>query len=157
MIDPRQLRDWVVRPALHLIGAWSLPAEQQVMGTAAKESRLVFLHQVGGGPALGLWQMEPETHDDIWSNFLRFRQGLREKVCGLVAAWPLGPEQLATNLAYGAAMCRIQYLRDPEALPKACDVPGMARTWKRVYNTPSGKGREEEFVASWGLVAGLYR
>lgn len=54
---------YVVRPVLRVMSAWSQPAEDLVMGTAAQESRLTYLRQLGGGPALGLWQMEPATHD----------------------------------------------------------------------------------------------
>jgi len=62
-LDAGQLRMYVVRPVLRVMSAWSQPAEDLVMGTAAQESRLTYLRQLGGGPALGLWQMEPATHD----------------------------------------------------------------------------------------------
>lgn len=127
------------------------------MGTAAQESRLEWLSQLGGGPGLGLWQCEPATHEDIWQNYLRFREELRGRVCLLLAAWPSGAAALASNLAYAAVMCRLQYLRDREPLPPAGDVEAMARTWKRVYNSEKGKGTPAEFVRNWRLVGDLYR
>lgn len=166
-LDPRQLRDLVVRPALEHIGLWSLAAEQLVMGTAAQESRLTYLAQVGGGPALGLFQMEPATHLDIWTNFLRFRKDLRRQVIGLLVpgvpslapvdlASPPGPMALVLNLSYAAAMCRVHYYRSKATLPEAGDVPGMAARWKAVYNSEAGAGKPEEFIRNWRLVAGLY-
>lgn len=168
-LDPRQLRDLVVRPALEHIGLWSLAAEQLVMGTAAQESRLTYLAQVGGGPALGLWQMEPATHLDIWANFLRFRKDLRRHVIGLLApgvpaaltaaADPTvapGPMALVLNLSYAAAMCRVHYYRSKAALPAEGDVAGMAKRWKSSYNSAAGAGKPEEFMRNWRLVAELY-
>jgi len=167
-LDPRQLRDLVVRPALEHIGLWSLAAEQLVMGTAAQESRLTYLAQVGGGPALGLWQVEPATHLDIWSNFLRFRKDLRRQVVALLApgvpsmgALDLvgapGPMALALNLSYAAAMCRVHYYRSKLPLPAEGDVAGMAQRWKESYNTALGAGKPEEFIRNWRLVEGLYK
>src|SRR5258708_26545125 len=40
----------------------------------------LFRSQLGGGPAVGLFQMEPTTHDDCWTNFLNFRPVLAGKV-----------------------------------------------------------------------------
>lgn len=168
-LDPRQLRDLAVRPALEHIGLWSLAAEQLVMGTAAQESRLTYLAQVGGGPALGLWQMEPATHADIWTNFLRYRKDLRRRVSELLvpgvpplaAAVDLaiapGPVALVLNLSYAAAMCRVHYYRSKAPLPAAGDVTGMAKRWKDSYNTAAGAGKPEEFIRNWRLVEGLYR
>jgi hypothetical protein len=80
MIDPRQFRALIVRPALESINLWSQQAEDLVMGTAAQESRLIYLRQLGNGPALGLFQMEPATHNDIWVNFLRWKPSWQNAV-----------------------------------------------------------------------------
>lgn len=148
-LNAKHLRDYVVRPALQHVGLWSENAERLVMGTAAQESGLVALHQIGGGPALGLWQMEPETHEDIWENYLAFRTPLRTKLHELTPSWPDLREQLITNLAYGAAMCRLKYLRDKAPLPDKNDIAGMAAIHKRVYNTADGATKPGEFVKNY--------
>lgn len=153
-LDVRQVRDYVVRPVLEDLGVWSLPAEALVLGTAAQESQFVNLHQVGGGPALGLWQMEPATFDDLFVSYLAFRPGLDRTVRALISAAnaagrpPLALE-LAWNLRLGAAMCRLHYLRAPFELPVVGDVAGMARAWKEFYNTPGGAGTADEFVNNY--------
>jgi hypothetical protein len=175
-IDPTQLRVRVIRPALSRIDLWSAAAEDLLLGTAAVESGCGrYLVQVGGGPALGIFQMEPATHDDLWENYLRFKfdtLGLRvfnmtERTTRASTAWrPLlgvsphgfaghtsivcpSTDQLVTNLAYAAAMARVHYRRVPEPLPAAGDAAGMARFWKRHYNTPLGAGTEEKFLRAW--------
>ncbi len=52
-MDTRQFRDFIVRPALQQINAWTLNAEQLVMATAMAESGLFFVQQIGRGPARG--------------------------------------------------------------------------------------------------------
>jgi len=150
-LDAGQLRMYVVRPVLQVMSAWSRPAEDLVMGTAAQESRLQYLRQLGGGPALGLWQMEPATHDDIWDNWLSGKPAMRLSVLGVsrMDSRP-PPEALVYNLRYAAAMCRAHYLRKPGAIP--ADLPGQAAYWKQNYNTPLGAGTVAEYIRNYSLV-----
>lgn len=157
-MDPRQLLEFVVRPTLKKIGWHSEAAEQLVLGTIWQESRGKYIKQLHG-PALGLVQMEPETHDDIWINFLEYRRELSDLVCQLLsvsAAWEMthAPpfNELIANLNYSVAMCRVHYLRVAEPLPKAGNVEGMAAYWKKYYNTRCGKGTAEEFVKNYPKV-----
>jgi len=105
-----------------------------------------FLVQLGGGPALGIFQMEPNTHDDIWLNFLQYREALAGEIRGQYMVNG-GASELVWNLAYATAMCRMHYLRKPGAIPTS--VEGMAAYWKKHYNTELGKGTEEEFIANY--------
>lgn len=156
MIDPKQLRYEVVRPSLEWIGLYSKEAEDLLMGTAAQESRLQYLKQLGTGPALGIFQMEPATHDDIWDNYLAFHPDLASQVRGLASQhkWTDNPaRELVGNMMYAAAMSRVFYRRVKAALPEQGDVAAMARYWKRYYNTPLGAGTEAEFVRNYRLVS----
>ena len=147
------LRELVIRPALQHIELWSQAAENLVLGTALVESNAEYLHQVKG-PALGLWQMEPATHDDIWINFLQYNASLREwlKELQTPAAFTNGANELIGNLYYGAAMCRIHYRRVAEPLPKAKDAEAMAAYWKAHYNTSAGAGRVEKALPRFIVV-----
>lgn len=158
MIDAGQLRLLVVRPALVDADVWSPAAENLVMGTAAQESSLVYLHQVGGGPALGLWQMEPATHHDIWTNYLAYQAPLATRILSasmLMTAdsspFEVPDQALVFNLKYAALMCRAHYRRRPEPLPEANDVAALAAYWKLHYNTPAGAGTEDEFMRHYQL------
>lgn len=146
MIDIGQFRSLVVRPTLERLDAHSAAAENLVLGTALQESALRYLHQLGSGPALGLFQMEPATHDDLWDSYLAHRADLRERVAALLAPGAARLDQLVWNLGYATAMCRVHYRRVPAALPDAGDVAGLAAYWKQYYNTPAGRGRPEEFI-----------
>ena len=153
VINATQLRELIVRPALKLIGLHSLAAENLVMGTAAQESHLEYLKQLGGGPALGLFQVEPFTYDDYWENFVDDREDLRDSI--LAAIRTTGepqPDRVIWDLRYAAIMCRIHYRRIPKPLPEAGDVWAMAAYWKRYYNTVHGAGTEQEFVDNYRRV-----
>jgi hypothetical protein len=145
-INAAQLREHVIRPTLKHLDLWSQAAENLVLGTILTESRGEYLKQVGTGPALGLIQMEPATHDDIWNNHLKYQPVLSAKLRELEtpAALTKGALELIGNLYYAAAMCRVFYRRLPDPLPAADDPEGMARLWKKRYNTPLGAGTVEK-------------
>lgn len=157
MITVAQCREFA-RNACKTLGAWSPAAEDLLVGTAIQESALKYTRQLGGGPALGYWQMEPATHDDIWRNYLAFRLPLVTKIEQLLpASGPVLSSQairldaLEHNPAYGAAMARLKYLRSPLALPLVGDLAGYAKAWKTIYNTGGGAGTEQEFILHWKL------
>ena len=151
MIDPSQFRELIVGPTLKSMDAWSLAAEDLLMGTAMQESGLRFLKQLAGGPALGVYQMEPATADDIWTNYLAHRKDLADKVSSFGMS-RLIENQYAGNLYYATAMCRVHYMRVSEPLPDAGDAVGMGRYWKKHYNTVLGAGKAIEFVESFDKV-----
>ena len=70
--------------------------------------------------------MGPATHDDLYANYLSYHQELASRLMELRAPALSLDENLATNLMYGAAVCRLCYYRQPEALPEAGDLEGQA-------------------------------
>jgi len=154
-MNPKQFRIHIVRRALHHVGLYSHAAENLLMGTAATESGgFEYLDQITGpddttlGPAYGLFQIEAATHMDLFKNMLNYPkwQVLKAKVNQLSALNPPLPVQLASNLCYASAIARVIYYRDSEPLPEADDLQGLARYYKRVYNTSAGKGSAEKFI-----------
>lgn len=145
---PVQVRREIVTPVLELIGLGGDAAGSLLTGTALAETGLAYIRQVtdgGPGPALGLWQMEPFTHDDIWATFLPAPRlaGLRRHLLLLRGQWPAGAAQMASNMAYACAMARVKYYRAPDPLPAATDAVAMCRMWKRIYNTSLGAGEAD--------------
>ena len=116
----------VIRPVLTALGLDQdvSGATELLLGTALQESGLAHRVQLGGGPARGLFQMEPNTHDDIWANFLRFRAPLAEKVGKFLDGNRPNSQFLTNNDLYAAAMTRILYLR-------------MGQLWER-RRSPNG-------------------
>ncbi len=151
MIDPNDFRHYVVRPTLtclHPPVPVSRAAEVLLLGTALVESGLSALMQRGGGPALGLYQIEPATHVDLWDRYLAYRPALARHLRGDFGLRKEGvprDERLITNLAYATAIARLIYWRRPEPLPDAADMLGLGAYWKQHYNSSLGAGRAAHF------------
>lgn len=154
MLPPNDFRRLVIRPALEKLGLWSLVAQELLLGTALQESGLDALVQRGGGPALGVYQIEPETHRDIWENYLHYHDGLMQAVIALTAPWPDRRLQLVTNLNYATVIARLVYKRAPEPLPEVPDADLLGAYWKHVYNTDLGAGVAAEYADKYRRFAG---
>ena len=106
-----------------------------------------YIKQING-PALGIFQMEPNTHNDIWENYLKCRISLWEHIRDNVIV-EFTPRELVWNLKYAIIMCRIHYLRVPTPLPQPDDIVKLAFYWKKYYNTLKGRGTIFEFTANY--------
>lgn len=139
-VNLAQLDSYIIRPVLAAFSApWQSEAARiLLLGTAIHESNAgADLVQEGGGPALGVWQMEPFTHDDCWQNFLNFQPGLAAVVQRFQVP-DAGAGQLVYNLAYACAMARVKYIRAAPPLPQPQDFESLADYYKRFYNSTEG-------------------
>ena len=146
-MDKKQLRNLIKR-VLIALDLHSESAENLLMGTAAQESGLgEYIRQIGNGPALGIFQMEPNTFRDIVQNYLQYKPELAKLAMSVSGVNALRSEYLEYNLALAICMCRVHYLRVSENMPE--NLVGWAKYWKEYYNTRLGKGTEEEFIRNF--------
>jgi hypothetical protein len=138
----------LVQTTLHSLNLYSPDAVNLILGTIAHESAFgKYRKQLGGGPALGICQMEPGTFYDIVDNYLYFRKKLAATILKCAGVQSFKADDLVANDRLAIAMCRVHYLRFDEKIPDS--VPGYARYWKKYYNTVKGKGTEQEFIANY--------
>lgn len=155
MFNVEQLADHVIKPSLKEMGLYSEEAEQLLIGTASVESKLgTYLKQVKG-PALGIYQIEPATHHDVWENYIQYRSDLKSSLMEItsVSDWVREDYRpchslLIHDLRYATIIARLIYRRVPYFLPTAGDWPAMAEYWKSFYNTSAGKGTVKKFISS---------
>lgn len=141
------LRVYIIKPVLQYLDMYSKSAENLLLGTCAQESHMgKYLRQVNG-PALGIFQMEPTTHDDILINYVNYHPEIKDTLGSMTFNYCA--KEMVYNLKYATAMCRLHYRRVTEKLPDPFDVVGLGRYWKRYYNTFEGKGTVEEFVENY--------
>lgn len=153
MLDVQQFKTQIIVPTLTAFEDFGLYSEATInlmLGTAITESKLSALLQYGGGPALGLFQIEPLTLDDIYHRYLQRedKKELLQKVHQFMTARGIR-EQVISNLPFAVIMARVRYLMVPEALPSYDDIDGLAKCWKKHFNTPGGKGETYEFVENY--------
>lgn len=150
MIDCSQFRTLIVEPVLSTLKVYSKDAEELLVFTCAAESLgATFLQQVKG-PAVGIYQMEPNTYTDIWVNYIRSRSQLALLMAIHYGCNKIPPvERLIYDLHFATAMARIHYLRCPGNLPDAKDVDAMWAYYKKFYNTEKGKAKKEESIKKY--------
>ena len=151
----KQFKELIIDPTLKSIGLYSPEASDLLLGTALVESNLDYLKQLGGGPALGYYQMEPATFDDLYNRYLK--RGDKPELEFVVEMLMVRPHvrapvtdpvyQLITNLPFATAIARIKYLMVPSPIPG--DAEGQSRYWKEHYNTELGSGRVEDYMEKW--------
>ena len=147
-MNSKQLRELVHETLQYLdpVIPYSSQAEDLVLMTIAHESSNGEYIKQLNGPALGICQMEPRTHDDIHENFLQFKPELNFMV-GMLSGFSSTAETLVWDLKYAIAMCRVHYYRVPEALPSSLE--GLALYAKEHYNTHLGKATSEDYLLAY--------
>lgn len=145
MFNIAQFRELIIKSTLNDLMLYSEDAEELLIFTCAVESMGgTFLHQVNG-PALGIYQMEPATYNDIWQNFIKKSGPLSLKLFSNfdVNHMP-SEERMIYDLRFATAMARIHYLRVKEPLPNCKDVDAIWDYYKKYYNTSKGAANRFE-------------
>lgn len=146
-MNSQQLHDHIIKPTLEYMGkSYNTPeARLLLLATAAIESDCGYYIKQVNGPALGIWQMEINTHVDIWENCDSLRNSdLAISIGKLEIESPVNISELITSPAYACAMARLKYSMDSEPLPKITGVRiddeiSFYEYYKRIYNTKHGK------------------
>ena len=135
----------------------TINASKLLLFTAVVESNAgTYLKQIYG-PAMGVYQMEPATFNDIFKNYLKSKPkyleviqtvfpGCDEKI-DVTEDNTLHP--LVTDLMFQTVMARIHYRRDRYSLPDWKDEEALWEYYKRVWNTYEGKAEKEECLRKW--------
>lgn len=150
MLDIDQFRQYVLSPALSQLQMYSKDAEELLVFTCATESDGgTLLHQING-PAMGIFQCEPNTHNDIWRNFIFNRSDIIAKLT-MNFDVPRIPDlsRLVCDLKYATAICRIHYFRVKDKIPAAGDIDAIWDYYKLYYNTPKGKAKKDKAIAAY--------
>lgn len=123
---------------------YDLPRTEQAiqllcMVAAHESGRFQFVRQVNG-PAMSLFQMEPETFEDVQDYAIR-------KHMAIVSELPSPPERLIFDSYFGAAMSRIFFMRFPELFPKGLD--SLAVYAKKYWNTHLGEATANDYLRAY--------
>lgn len=160
MFEVSYLINTIIKPTTAELG---MPdATNLLLDTFAQESQLgKYLVQIGGGPALGLGQIEPATNSlvltwamdnkpDIYDTLKTIR-GRTQSVPGMRVCDDINLVALQYNHCYNCAIARCLYYSIQEPLPDPNDVVALGQYWKSYYNR-GGKGTVDEFVQSYNTL-----
>ena len=149
-MNRNQLMNLVARPLYEKMHNGMTGLEAFMMCVAHESTRGEFIHQVQG-PALGIIQMEPLTHDDtwkegdsIWDNALKVGIITAEEY---VKAQHPPAERLIYDLQYNAFMFRQRLFMKPGKLPQ--DLKELSRYLKTHWNSALGKADELSYYRDY--------
>lgn len=155
--DCAQFREYIVRPALadcvHFAAVPAPPfVEELLVATCAQETGLGhYLHQLGDGPAVGIYQIEVGSLRDLLGNFITPAKNAAgsSRYADLLRATstlqhPV-EEELIWNLRLATVICRLFYYRVREPLPAKSDFASLWHYYKTYYNSSLGAATEDSF------------
>lgn len=119
------------------------------MATCSNESHLAQYRTQVHGPAVGIFQEEPEDFQDLFVNYLDGRSALYTQVASQFETQPPNIDELVNNDKAAILICRVHYLRSPGAVPAANDIEGIWNYYKQHYNTPEGAATHDQFMACY--------
>ena len=140
----KKIIDWT----LNNIGMYSEEAADLIYRTGMAETGYRHLEQIKG-PAIGFFQVEPDTLFDIMDNYVNYRPEIKTSLYALGYEDSDATSRVMGSIILQVAFCRLSYRRDKHAIPK--DIKGQAAYWKRVYNTELGKGTVKHFLEANGI------
>jgi len=143
-MTPDQLGQHVIKPVLERMHMYSKEAYNLLMGTALHESDGLKRVTQYVGPALGYWQMEPNTLFDLHDSYLNFRPERAAMLGNFSIPSMTEEDNLKGNHFFACAAARLQYYRQDGAIP--LDIVGQAKYWKEHWNTKHGKGTVDEYL-----------
>ena len=150
-MNAQQLLDCIIKPTLEYMGGnyASKNASMLLLSTAAIESKCGHYIKQIGGPALGIWQMEPATHEDIWMNCDVLDGCVGQDVALLAGIHKADAGSMVIYPMYACAMARLKYSMDSAPLPPYDNIRAVYDYYKRIYNTPLGASTYEKFKQAW--------
>lgn len=148
-INPNDFLYHVIRPSLERFEGvddriHSKDAEALLLCIAAHEGAGISrLAQVGGGPALGPYQMEPPTLSHVFDWSKRHRSHVAEAFYRELKA--CHPQDLRSNLTFATIAARTYLWMAPAALPSRESEFLIAQFWYK-YWCRGCAGAPQEFV-----------
>lgn len=150
MFNIDQFKEFIIKPALIDLVMFTEEAMELLVFTCAVESHGgTYLKQIKG-PALGIYQMEPETYIDIWKNYLDKKNSILMMLLSNFQCTFMPDEfRMVYDLRFATAMARIHYARVPEKLPAKDDIDGLWNYYKKYYNTAKGAAKKAESIEKY--------
>lgn len=156
MLDINQFRDCIIKSTLNDLHLYSPEAEELLVFTCATESYGGTYIKQTNGPALGIYQMEPETYTDVWANYLHNRNNLRMiLITNFDVTRIPTPDRMIYDLRYATAMARIFYSRFKEPLPNIDDIDNIWWYYKKFWNTDKGRADKISSVNAYCEFTGV--
>ncbi len=149
MFNITQFRADILTPTLEALQFRDIELKELLVFTCAVESAGgTYVRQVNG-PALGIYQLEPNTFSDLWYNYI-----LRKPDIVNLLSLNLGlhrlpdPIEVITDLKLATAFCALLY-KYRKAQIKSIDPNDLWDVYKPLYNTEKGAAVKDKSIAAY--------
>lgn len=149
MFDITQFRQEIVMQSLSPLNIRSPHVVELLVFTCATESAGgTYVHQVKG-PALGIYQIEPTTFTDIWTNYI-----LRKPDIVNMLSLHFGihrvpqPQDVVYDLRLATIMTAMFY-QYRKAIPVDSEISTLWKLYKQYYNTDKGAATEDASIKAY--------
>ena len=125
-----ELCNQVILPTLQYLGADNKEAQALLLSFALLAARYRVDDE-----RLGIYQIAPQQHRQVWDDYLAFHPDLASEIRALASQrWFLeNPDrELITNLAYATAVVWMLFSMSGQSLPAATDLGSQVQVWLRV-------------------------
>ena len=124
-------------------------SELLVFTCAVESDGGTYLKQIKG-PALGIYQMEPQTYNDLWQNYIRSRSNILMLLSVNFDVYRMpSEEKMVHDLFYATAMARLLYKRAPKAMPNVVTPEALWEYYKEFWNTELGKAKKDKCLKAY--------
>jgi hypothetical protein len=152
-ICANELREYVIKPCLELLGENSETAENLLLGTAAQESLLGSHCYCAQTQGFGLYRITAEKHQDVWDSYLVQFPELASQLRGLASQQQFlkAPHiELTSNLLYSTGIAWMIYRRNKILTNKPLEFSGLAQLWAVHFDNGTGTYRStDEFMQTY--------
>jgi len=149
MFDITQFREDILTPVLGALQFREPELKELLVFTCAVESEGgTYVKQIKG-PALGIFQLEPNTFTDLWHNYI-----LRKPDIVNLLSLNLGvhkipdPIEIVTDLKLAVAFCALLY-KYRKAQIKSTNPNDLWDVYKSLYNTVKGAATKDKAIAAY--------
>lgn len=150
-MDKQQLTELIIIPTLKEIpkghSEEAVKAIQMIIAHESMQGH--FIKQAKGGPALGIIQMEPLTHSDVWrhgDSIQKNAELLHIVTRGTGVMNVPSPRRLIYDLRYNVFMARQKLFMAQGALPN--DSVDMSKYLKKHWNGP-GRATAQDYLLAY--------
>ncbi len=138
-LSAADLRYQIIRPTLSYLGLNSPVTEELLLTTAAMESGFDPLCTRHGG--IGIFQINPQQHRQIWDQHLAFEPDCASRVRGLASQHRFlqDPDQeLRSNLSYATAIAWLMYRRCGVEVVDDASPDLLCELWQACFHPGNG-------------------
>lgn len=145
-MSPKQLRNTIKSVLTYLGEKHTSKWTDLLMITCQAESDLGRLTKQSRGPAVGIFQIEPTTEQEVWKHFINKNKNLKSKITSLRFSAKLSGHELEYNTAYSVALAYSIY-KWRGVNPANMDTIQLIKTHKIKYNTVKGKATVTSIIS----------